>query len=55
MPGPVRTLTSLDLLPENQASSAPKEIMRLVNWLMSNATEVVRATPIGILSPTDIT
>ncbi|OBZ76964.1 Inositol polyphosphate 5-phosphatase OCRL-1 [Grifola frondosa] len=41
LPGPVRTLKSQDdLLPEGRAINAPREIMKLVNWLMSNATDV---------------
>ena len=31
------------MLPEEQTLNAPREVMRLVNWLMSNATDVVRA------------
>ncbi|KAH9933096.1 DNase I-like protein [Amylocystis lapponica] len=38
LPGPIRALKSPDeLLPVNSALTAPREIMRLVNWLMSNA------------------
>ncbi|KAI9060023.1 DNase I-like protein [Trametes sanguinea] len=41
LPGPVRELRfSGDLLPEERGVNAPREIMRLVNWLMSNATDV---------------
>jgi len=37
LPGPIRTLKSPEeLLPENHSLSAPGEVMRLVNWLMSN-------------------
>ncbi|OCH94661.1 DNase I-like protein [Obba rivulosa] len=40
LPGPVRALrTAEDLLPEADAVTAPREIMRLVNWLMSHATD----------------
>ncbi|TFK84297.1 DNase I-like protein [Polyporus arcularius HHB13444] len=40
LPGPVRELQSPDdVLPEDRSVNAPREIMRLVNWLMSNATE----------------
>ncbi|KAL1948333.1 hypothetical protein VTO73DRAFT_12408 [Trametes versicolor] len=40
LPGPVRQLKSpSDLLSEDRGVNAPREIMRLVNWLMSNATE----------------
>ncbi|KAF4603303.1 hypothetical protein EYR38_003716 [Pleurotus pulmonarius] len=38
LPGPVRSLKSQDdLLPENRGVNAPREIMRLVNWLMKSA------------------
>ncbi|CDO76134.1 hypothetical protein BN946_scf184332.g4 [Trametes cinnabarina] len=41
LPGPVRELKSpTELLPEERGVNAPREIMRLVNWLMSNATDV---------------
>ena len=42
-PGPVRSQERMELLPEEQTLNAPREVMRLVNWLMSNATDVVRA------------
>lgn len=42
VPGPVRAFAGQELLPEDQASTAPKEIMRLVSWLMSHGSEVVR-------------
>lgn len=38
--GPVRTVTPTNLLPVDHATTAPKEIMRLINWIMSNATNV---------------
>lgn len=42
LPCPVRALkNSDDLLPEEKAANAPKEIMRLINWLMTNAAEMV--------------
>lgn len=42
LPGPVRSLKSQDdLLPENRGVNAPREIMRLVNWLMKSA-DIVR-------------
>ncbi len=42
LPGPVRSLKSPDdLLPENRGVNAPREIMRLVNWLMKSA-DIVR-------------
>ncbi|KAH9903242.1 DNase I-like protein [Cubamyces lactineus] len=41
LPGPVRELKSPGgLLPEDRGVNAPREIMRLVNWLMSEATDV---------------
>ncbi|KAI0074264.1 DNase I-like protein [Panus rudis PR-1116 ss-1] len=41
LPGPVRTLKANEqLLSDEQALNAPREVMRLVNWLMSNATNV---------------
>ncbi|KAI0357724.1 DNase I-like protein [Trametes cingulata] len=41
LPGPVRDVKSpTDILPEDRGVNAPREIMRLVNWLMSNATHV---------------
>ncbi|KAI0752588.1 DNase I-like protein [Daedaleopsis nitida] len=40
LPGPARTLQSPnDVLPEDRSVNAPREIMRLVNWLMTNATD----------------
>lgn len=30
-----------DLLPENNAINAPREIMRLVNWMMTNTLNTV--------------
>ncbi|ETW77518.1 hypothetical protein HETIRDRAFT_105366 [Heterobasidion irregulare TC 32-1] len=42
LPGPIRTLQSpADLLPASQVLSAPREIMRLVNWLMSHDIETI--------------
>ncbi|TFY62871.1 hypothetical protein EVJ58_g3587 [Rhodofomes roseus] len=39
LPGPIRGLKSLnDLLPADHAVTAPREVMRLINWLMTNAT-----------------
>ncbi|KAL4243376.1 inositol 1,4,5-trisphosphate 5-phosphatase type II family protein [Abortiporus biennis] len=38
--GPIRSPASLDLLPVDQALNAPREVMRLVNWLMSHAVDV---------------
>ncbi|KAF7440117.1 hypothetical protein PC9H_000461 [Pleurotus ostreatus] len=39
LPGPVRSLKSQnDLLPENRGVNAPREIMRLVDWLMKNSS-----------------
>lgn len=38
LPGPIRSLTSSkDLRPDNHPLNAPREIMRLVNWLMGSA------------------
>ncbi|TBU57913.1 DNase I-like protein [Dichomitus squalens] len=40
LPGPVRALQApSDLLPEDKSVNAPREIMRLINWLMSNGTQ----------------
>ncbi|CAE6438630.1 unnamed protein product [Rhizoctonia solani] len=41
LPGPVRTSTVLKSaqLPPEKASSSPRELMRLINWLMKNSTE----------------
>ncbi|PIL28841.1 hypothetical protein GSI_08887 [Ganoderma sinense ZZ0214-1] len=40
LPGPARTLQApSDVLPEDRSVNAPREIMRLVNWLMSNGTQ----------------
>ncbi|KAJ3485089.1 hypothetical protein NLI96_g5200 [Meripilus lineatus] len=36
----VRSPASLELLSEEQALSAPQEVMRVVNWLMTNAAEI---------------
>ncbi|KAL1720460.1 hypothetical protein EV715DRAFT_289427 [Schizophyllum commune] len=50
LPGPIRELKSnKDLLSEEEAGHAPKEVARLVNWLMSNAT----TTPDLFFGPTD--
>ncbi|KAH9931574.1 DNase I-like protein [Fomitopsis serialis] len=41
LPGPIRALKSLgELLPADHAVTAPREVMRLINWLMTNATNV---------------
>ncbi|KIM82825.1 hypothetical protein PILCRDRAFT_457561 [Piloderma croceum F 1598] len=41
LPGPIRDLENLEaLLPERLAINAPREIMRLVNWMMANAINV---------------
>lgn len=44
LPGPIRSLVSLDdLRSENHPISAPREVMRLVNWMMSDHTnDIVR-------------
>ncbi|CUA67708.1 inositol polyphosphate-5-phosphatase, 75kDa [Rhizoctonia solani] len=41
LPGPVRTSTTLKnaQLPPEKASSSPRELMRLINWLMKNSVE----------------
>ncbi|KAI6002138.1 DNase I-like protein [Pisolithus albus] len=42
LPGPIRKLqTPEDLMPSTQAVNAPREIMRLINWMMTNASEIV--------------
>ncbi|KAJ3862319.1 DNase I-like protein [Lentinula novae-zelandiae] len=42
LPGPIRTMKSHnDLLGESRAINAPREVMRLVNWLMSCAHPTV--------------
>lgn len=41
MPGPVGTHAVSPLVPEDQAATAPKEVMRLVSWLMTYGSEVV--------------
>ncbi|KAI8989001.1 DNase I-like protein [Trametes punicea] len=41
LPGPIRQLKSpADILPEDRSVNAPREIMRFINWLMSNALDV---------------
>ena len=46
LPGPIHTVKSAeDLLPVDRAVNAPREIVRLVNWLMSNAAAVVCPLP----------
>ena len=45
LPGPIRELKSdKELLSEEEAGHAPKEVARLVNWLMSNATTTVNTS-----------
>lgn len=44
MPGPARTLDVRKMLPDDQASTAPKEVMRLISWLMSYGSDVVRTS-----------
>ncbi|KZT26139.1 DNase I-like protein [Neolentinus lepideus HHB14362 ss-1] len=40
LPGPIRELAEPNkLLPEDQAISAPREVMRIINWLMTYAAE----------------
>ncbi|KAG6337006.1 hypothetical protein ID866_2066 [Astraeus odoratus] len=44
LPGPIRTLRDPgDILPRGQALNAPREIMRLINWMMTNAPEASAA------------
>ncbi|KIL66111.1 hypothetical protein M378DRAFT_192118 [Amanita muscaria Koide BX008] len=39
--GPVRTLNSpLEYLPDHRAKNAPREVMRLVNWMMAGSARV---------------
>lgn len=39
LPGPIRNLkTPEDLMPSTQALNAPREIMRLINWMMTNSS-----------------
>ncbi|KAI0696327.1 Endonuclease/exonuclease/phosphatase [Cytidiella melzeri] len=40
IPSPVRSLEKPELVAESQAATAPKELMRLVNWLMKYATDM---------------
>ncbi|KIP04826.1 hypothetical protein PHLGIDRAFT_129265 [Phlebiopsis gigantea 11061_1 CR5-6] len=40
MSGPVGTHAALQLVPEDQAATAPKEVMRLVSWLMTYGSDV---------------
>ncbi|KAI0340269.1 DNase I-like protein [Trametopsis cervina] len=40
MTDPVRSMVKPELVPEDQAATAPKELMRLVGWLMSNAADM---------------
>lgn len=42
LPGPIRSIKSTDeLLSERAAINAPREVMKLINWLMTNAAGVV--------------
>jgi inositol polyphosphate 5-phosphatase INPP5B/F len=43
IPDPVQSLKILQLAPEDQAATAPKELMRLVSWLMNYAADAVRS------------
>jgi hypothetical protein len=46
LPGPIRTVKSIEeLLPPERAVNAPREIVRLVQWFMTNAKEVVSWRP----------
>lgn len=45
LPGPIRQLNAkeMPLMAEMKAkTNAPREVIRLINWLMSNAAEEVR-------------
>lgn len=43
--GPVRKLKSLeDAMPGGQAVNAPREFMRLINWMMTHVSATVRTT-----------
>jgi inositol polyphosphate 5-phosphatase INPP5B/F len=44
-PGPIRTHSNIALLPEANTLSAPRELMFLIEWLISNAQDVVCAFP----------
>jgi phosphatidylinositol-bisphosphatase len=47
LPGPVRALKSPDdRVPARQPANAPREIMTLINWLMTHVTDPVRAIKI---------
>jgi inositol polyphosphate 5-phosphatase INPP5B/F len=39
--GPIRTHGNVGLLPEANTLSAPRELMFLIEWLMTNAHDVV--------------
>ena len=42
LPGHIRDIENSEaLLPERLAINAPREIMRLINWMMANAIDVV--------------
>lgn len=42
LPGPIRKLCGPDdVVPTRRALNAPKEVMRLINWLMSNPPDTV--------------
>jgi inositol polyphosphate 5-phosphatase INPP5B/F len=46
LPGHIRDLENYEtLLPERLAINAPREIMRLVHWMMTNHVDVVRVVP----------
>jgi hypothetical protein len=43
LPGPIRSLRGHeDLLSEQRTINAPREIIRLVNWLMTSELDLVR-------------
>jgi inositol polyphosphate 5-phosphatase INPP5B/F len=46
LPGPIRTLSSLDeLLLESRSLTSPREVARLVNWLMRTKVPLVSEYP----------
>ncbi|KAF7349358.1 Inositol polyphosphate 5-phosphatase OCRL-1 [Mycena sanguinolenta] len=56
LPGPVRSLKSpSELRAEDRAINAPREIMRLVNWMMGPDLNLVKAFENVFVSPADET
>jgi phosphatidylinositol-bisphosphatase len=55
LPGPIRSLTSpTDLLAEDRAINAPREIMRLVNWMMAPDINIVGVLLFSIVHSSDM-